>query len=433
MNLPGTEQQDRVALPVAPPRIKYLPEEVQQAIGRAKLEWESTADSLPVLVCLLNEQRQALRVNRIVETWRLGRVNEVTGRDMHTLLHPQGCGADCSLSTSLEQAWSRVRGGDKAEFEISDARLERTVSVLLRPIAPEASVRATGHVRAVMVVADVTALRLAHAALEGLNQNLEVHVQVRTRELESANSELQNEIARREAAEEALRQSRNELELLSQQLIQTQELERRRIARELHDSVGPSLSAIKYSLERGAELHRQSRHADTQPLLARTIQLLRTAIADIRSIAMDLRPPVLDDLGVASALEWLSREFGETYAHISVHTRIDVTDTDIPTQLATTIFRCAQELLNNVAKHSKAHHVSVTLSRDPSKVTLIVCDDGVGLPNANSSGSFGTGHGIRNLRERAQMTGGALTLSADQGCGTLARLDWKFELARHDS
>ena len=427
----ATEQQDRAATPVVPPRVKYLPEEVQQAIARAKLEWESIADSLPLLVCLLNEERQALRVNRIIETWRLGRVNEVTGRDMHALLHPQGCPVDCSLRSRLERAWASVQGGAAAEFEISDAFLERTVSVALRPVSAQVTVRATGHVRAVMVVADVTPLRMAHAALEGLNQNLEEHVLVRTRELERINGDLQKEIARRESAEEALRQSRNELELLSQQLIQAQELERRRIARELHDSVGPSLSAIKYSLERGAELHRQSRHADTQPLLGRTIQLVRAAIADVRSIAMDLRPPVLDDLGVASALEWLSREFGETYSHIGVHTRIDVTDFDIPARLATTIFRCAQELLNNVAKHSKAHHVSVTLSRDSSKVTLIVCDDGVGLPSASASGSFGTGHGIRNLRERAQMTGGSLTLSADQGCGTLARLDWRFELARH--
>ena len=419
---------------MVPPRVKYLPEEVQQAIARAKLEWESTADSLPLVVCLLNEQRQALRVNRVIETWHLGRVNEVTGRDMHTLLHPRGCDTQCLLNARLAEAWACVQRGAPVEFEISDALLERTVCVSLRPVGAETSTpRTAGHVRAVMVVADATALRLAHAALEGLNQNLEDHVQIRTHELESTNSELQKEIARRESAEEALRQSRNELELLSQQLIQAQELERRRIARELHDSVGPSLSAIKYSLERGAELHRQSRHADTQPLLGRTIQLVRAAIADIRSIAMDLRPPVLDDLGVASALEWLSREFGETYAHIGVHTRIDATDADIPPHLATTNFRCAQELLNNVAKHSKAHHVSVTLSRDPSRVTLIVCDDGIGLPNASASGSFGTGHGIRNLRERAQMTGGSLTLSADQGCGTLARLDWTFDLARQEA
>ena len=416
---------------MVPPRVKSLPEEVQQAIARAKLDWESTADSLPLLVCLLDERCQALRVNRIIEAWRLGRVNDVTGRDMHTLLHPGGCDPACLLGAQLHEGWKRLQGGEAVEFEIQDSLLERTVSVSLRPVAAESMTRnGTARVRAVMVVADVTPLSAARAALEGLNESLEGRVQTRTHELEDANRDLQKEIARRETAEEALRQSRNDLELLSQQLIQAQERERRRIARELHDSVGPSLSAIKYSLERGAELHRQARHADTQPLLERTIERVREAIADIRSIAMDLRPPVLDDLGVASALEWLSREFGETYTHIGVHTRIDATDTDIPQHLATTIFRCAQELLNNVAKHAKAQHVSVTLSRDFNKVTLIVCDDGIGLPQPNSSGSFGTGHGIRNLRERAQMTGGKFSLTADQGCGTLARLDWVFGLAQ---
>ena len=133
---------------MVPPHVKYLPEEVQQAIARAKLEWESTADSLPLVVCLLNEQRQALRVNRIIETWRLGRVNEVTGRDMHTLLHPRGCDTDCLLSARLQEAWACVQRGDPAEFEISDALLERTVSVSLRPVAAETSVRRAARTRA---------------------------------------------------------------------------------------------------------------------------------------------------------------------------------------------------------------------------------------------------------------------------------------------
>jgi signal transduction histidine kinase len=275
-----------------------------------------------------------------------------------------------------------------------------------------------------MVVADITPLHIARVELERMNERLEGRVRERTAELEYANRDLQNEIIRRESAEEALRNSSSELELLSQQLIKAQESERRRIAQELHDSVGQSLSAIKYSLERAAELHRQSRHADTQPLLIRTIERVQETISEIRSIAMNLRPSVLDDLGVASALAWLCREFAETYTQLHVRPHITAEDTDIPSRLATTIFRCTQELLNNVAKHAKAHRVTVVLLRDPASATLMVCDDGVGMPSVDSSGSFGMGHGIRNLRERTQMTGGKLTWSANDGGGTRARIDW---------
>lgn len=215
-----------------------------------------------------------------------------------------------------------------------------------------------------------------------------------------------------------------QLALLSQQLIQAQEKERRRISQELHDSVGQSLTAIKYSLERTAELQRQSRHDDARILVVKTIARVRETIKEIRSIAMDLRPCMLDDLGVASALGWLSREFAETYAQFDVDTDISAADADIPERLETTIFRCAQELLNNVAKHSKARHVSVRLCRESANVTLRVCDDGIGMPEADSSGSFGTGHGIRNLRERAQMTGGQMLVGSAQSGGTRVEINW---------
>jgi signal transduction histidine kinase len=215
-----------------------------------------------------------------------------------------------------------------------------------------------------------------------------------------------------------------QLALLSQQLIQAQEKERRRISQELHDSVGQSLTAIKYSLERTAELQRKGRHEDARALLVRTITRVRETINEIRSIAMDLRPSVLDDLGVASALGWLCREFAETYGQFNVDTDICASDDDIPDRLVTTIFRCAQELLNNVAKHSKARNVSLHLVRQPTNVTLSVCDDGIGMPEPDSSGSFGRGHGIRNLRERAQMTGGRMLITRAQIGGTWVELNW---------
>jgi signal transduction histidine kinase len=398
-------------------------EEFQQAIARAKQDWECTADSLSHVVCLIDECRRVVRVNRAIETWELGRVNEVVGRDIHDLLHPSGCKGRCTLRARLEEGWARIQNCSPDEFEFFDLHLNSALSIALRPIIADAGGRHLS-ARAVMVVMDVTPLHLARSALQRLNESLEARVSERTRELQCANRELQNEIARREAAEDALRLSRNELALLSQQLIQAQEKERRRIAQELHDSVGQSLSAIKYSLERTAELQRQSKHDDARPLLLRTIGRVRETITDIRSIAMDLRPSVLDDLGVASALGWLCREFAETYAQLDVRADISAADSDIPDRLVTTIFRCAQELLNNVARHSKAAHVSISLFRDSANITLTVWDDGIGLPHPDSSGSFGRGHGIRNLRERAQMTGGRMSLDTDDRGGARVQMDW---------
>ncbi len=159
-------------------------------------------------------------------------------------------------------------------------------------------------------------------------------------------------------------------------------------------------------------------------MVVRTIGRVRETIKDIRSIAMDLRPAILDDLGVASALEWLCREFAETYPQFDVRAEISAADADIPDRLVTTIFRCAQELLNNVARHSKAAHVSIGLARDRANITLTVLDDGIGMPSPDSSGSFGRGHGIRNLRERAQMTGGRMTLGPGPRSGTRVQIDW---------
>jgi signal transduction histidine kinase len=363
-----------------------------------------------------------------VERWLLGTVSDVIGRTMHGLLHPLCDTQACALRDALQDCWSRLHTGGSCEFEAWDAPLERALHVSLRRMPNDTGVLGPANEPlAVLVAADVTALHLAQEALRSMNAGLEARVRARTLELADANRDLQNEVMRREAAEEALRISRNELALLSGQLMTAQEVERKRIARELHDSVGQALTAIKYVLERSAEIARQGRLENPQPVLRRAITGLQNASEDIRSIAMNLRPSVLDDLGAASAVAWFCREFSENYPALELHTEVSVTDGDVPERLCTAVFRTLQELLNNVAKHAKARHVHVMLAREGAHLGLQVRDDGVGIERSGSSASLRLGHGIRNLRERAKMTGGELSLGAgENGNGTCARVDWRL-------
>lgn len=398
--------------------------EVGAAIVRAKLEWECTVDALPDLICLLDSRGQVLRVNRVCERWNLGPIAGVLGRDLHGVLHEQCGGEVCQVREFLQAAWHSLQGGGPAEFEVRDAILERALHVTLRPMTPGAASTETEPL-AVAVVADVTALHLAREALNTINSELESRVRMRTDALADANRDLQNEIVRREATDQALRRSRNELATLSRQLITAQEMERKRIARELHDSVGQQLSAIKYGLERGAELVQQARLNDTQPILQRAISSLQEAMEEIRGIAMNLRPAVLDDLGAASAVSWFCREFAQSYPDLALREAVAVVDADIPERLSTSVFRSLQELLNNVAKHAQARNVVVSLARTVDQLVLEVTDDGVGLEASVSNASMRSGRGMRNLRERAEMTGGQLEVQPGaSGVGTRARIEW---------
>jgi signal transduction histidine kinase len=405
---------------------------VRVSIARAKFEWETTVDALPDLICLLDPAGRVARVNRVVERWNLGSICGVLGRDLHGLLH-HDCGPDaCALQTALSTADAAARAGEIREFELRDPTLGRALHVTLRPMTSVDGGGATPSTDgfAVAIVADVTALHLAREALHAVNAELETRVRLRTDELADANRDLQNEIMRREAAEQALRRSRNELEILSRQQIAAQETERKRIARELHDSVGQQLSAIKYSLER-IEPARQGRFAEAQlQVLRRAITGLQDVLEELRSIAMNLRPAVLDDLGAASAVSWFCREFAHSYPTLQLHEAVSVSDADVPERLGTTVFRSVQELLNNVAKHAQAREVMVSLSRRVDRLVLEVKDDGVGLETTTPASALRSGRGIHNLRERAAMTGGQFTLSSGQsGTGSHARIEWRLAAA----
>lgn len=404
---------------------KTIDAKVHQIITRAKREWEGTVDALGDVVCLLDAGSRIVRANRVVERWGLCKVSEAIGRTPHELLHPGCTMSRCTLATRIRRAWKGLYDEKPPEFEHHDADDKTVWSVSLRPLAPETAVaQSLKGTLAVLVVSNVSELYRARDALEKFNATLESRVKTRTRELADANRDLRNEVARREVAERAQRKSLREMARMSEELITAQEHERRRIAVELHDSVGQSLTAVKYTLERAIVMTQKPGSGSAHTVLMLALDGVQQAAESIRTIAMNLRPTILDDMGAASAVAWFCREYSRFYPSMRVKTAILAADGEIPDRLGTTVFRSAQELLNNVAKHAKATEIALELRRDGLQVSLEVCDDGIGLQDSSQEVTRGGGHGIRNLRERAEMSGGQFSIGPATPSGTLARISW---------
>jgi signal transduction histidine kinase len=397
------------------------------AIEKAKHEWECTADALTAIVCLLNSDGLVLRANRVVEHWGLGSVSGVIGRKAHAVLHSTCTDRNCEVARGLEDALPKLRDGKPQEFEFYSPATNQTLQFTLRPMRTgEDTGVAPPDTRTVLVVTDVSALRRVQQALENVNLNLESRVRLRTRELYDSNRDLRSEVVRREHAEQELRASRNNLALLSEQLIQAQEGERRRIALELHDSVGQSLSAIKYTLERAIIMVQRGNLGSPESVLAMAVQRIHETADGIRAISMNLRPQMLDNLGAASATSWFCRGFAEIYPMLAVRAEITAKNEEIPKRISTHLFRCVQELLNNVAKHAQAETVWVFLKREGMVLSVEVRDDGIGMLNHAEHPSRLHGSGIRNLRERAEMTGGRFSISSLPDGGTSAQIIWQL-------
>ena len=221
------------------------------------------------------------------------------------------------------------------------------------------------------------------------------------------------DVSERVRAEEALRRSKDELHELASAAHRAREQEKSRIARELHDELGQALTALQMDVawcrdripagEDGLSMR-----------LARMETLLDTTVAATRRISADLRPLMLDDLGLWPALEWLVESFTQ---HTGVRCELSVDEElELPDMQATAVFRTVQESLTNVAKHARASRVDVAIEHEDSTLAIKVRDDGVGFAAEDSRkpDSFG----LLGLRERAALLGGEAKVTSTPGRGT---------------
>jgi PAS domain S-box-containing protein len=237
------------------------------------------------------------------------------------------------------------------------------------------------------------------------------------------------DISKRKEAEEALRHSERQLRQLSARLLEAQEVERKRVAQELHDGLGQSLSAIKISLERVCSALTPLDNESCGPLLGRLVPMVQDAVEEVRRIAMDLRPSMLDDLGILATISWFTREFSRIYGHIRLEKDIAVEEAQVPDPLTTVIYRILQEALNNLAKHSRADRADIALRKSGGELILSISDNGKGFDRAQvlDAESPGRGFGLASMRERTEMFGGIFRLDSSPGQGVRLEAVWPLE------
>ncbi len=225
---------------------------------------------------------------------------------------------------------------------------------------------------------------------------------------------------------EVLKESEKRLRMLSAKLINAQESERKRIAKELHDSIGSNLAAIKFEIQKQL----MSGSGDTaslsaDPCFKNLNDLLNATIEETRRICMSLRPAVLDDLGIIIAIQWFCRKFCEIYTHIDIRTDLKVDEKEIPDPIKIVIYRVIQEALTNVVKHSNATIAHILFEKQQDNIFLNITDNGCGFDtNAKRIASGSGGIGLSSMAERVSSSGGSLSISSDGKTRTEIRAVW---------
>jgi PAS domain S-box-containing protein len=504
-----------------------------ECIEKAKQEWEFVADSIPLLLCLIDRQGRILRTNRTLERWGLGDLAAVKGKTLHQAVHPDCTTPDCALLKFEHQAVRDMVDGRRSHLEGFDPVLRRPVAINVQPILNGEGQVDLADILAVVSVDDVSEMARSEAGVLCLQSSLRAcigHEIAKRQEVEEVQSRLVNLISRtpnfvaiadsdgqlsylnpagcamlgmteddaagltladcltpearemlvREAlpaamqegswrgpstllagdgcevpttqvivanwsadgkftgfsvveqdmsawveAETALRSSQKELQRLSAELLDIQEKERRRIAADLHDVLGQSLSLIKLSIDSAARLVDQGETQTARETLHKLGGKVKDALVEVQRVSMNLRPSTLDDLGILATLSWFFREFEATCSHIRVEKAFAVKEENIPRTLKTTIFRILQEATANVVKHAGADHVRVGLAHRDDLLELTVEDNGQGFdPDGLATNGARHSVGLRSMRERARLTGGTWTLESGVGRGTRIRAWW---------
>jgi PAS domain S-box-containing protein len=216
-----------------------------------------------------------------------------------------------------------------------------------------------------------------------------------------------------------LRDSQRRLKQFSRKSIEALEADRKAVSRELHDSIGGNLAAIKFALESTVKKIVEKPDAATTSL-EKTILHLAETIKDCKRISANLRPEIIDDRGLLATIDWHTRQFSQHYSQIKIIQQIDVDEQEVPEPLKIVIYRVIQEALNNTAMHSKADTIYIRLKKSGNYFEAEVEDNGRGfdLEEVANRGDRISGYGLKSMRERVEIIGGSFSVHSLLTTGT---------------
>jgi PAS domain S-box-containing protein len=233
------------------------------------------------------------------------------------------------------------------------------------------------------------------------------------------------DITERRKAEKAVQKSTERISMLSSRLLQAEDRERKRIAKDIHDILGSSLTAIKYMIEKQIDDMGDSAVQGREGL-KQVVEMVRDAIKETKRISRSLRPAMLDDLGLLATINWGCREFNNVYSHIRVEKRLEIEEENIPESLKSVIYKLLNEALNNAAKHSGASLVRLSLRKKKGRIGLSVEDNGQGFcpEEMVSSENLDNRMGLVSMKERAELFGDTFSIESSTGRGTTILASW---------
>ena len=359
--------------------------ESEQALRASEEKYRSIVETISEVIYEFDQNGVVSYVSPAVENLLGYTTDEITGRHFRELVAPEDM---MRVLRGFRNVLSGLGGGGEYRVRAKSGEI-RWVRTDTQPVYDGEALMG---VRGVLV--DVTDRVRSDEQLRAYRDDLEILVGQRTSELRAANERLA---------------------LLSQRLMHAQEDERRRIARELHDEIGQELTALRITLQ-------AARKAHPAPHIEDGVRIAEQTLQQVRDLSLDLRPSLLDDLGLVPALRWyLDRQAQR--AGLSIDFAADVPDERLPPDLEVACFRFVQEAFTNVVRHAQATRVTVRLRKRDGDLELTVEDDGVGFDVAETfeNAAKGESIGLLGMRERAQLASGEMEILAAEGQGAIIR------------